>query len=64
MKKYADKLGIKWYRNKFKIQLKGCYRMEINSEAFAILILTIILSYKLNAAGIGKANALECISIL
>ena len=24
----------------FKIQLKGCYRMEINSKAFAIPILT------------------------
>ena len=28
----------------FKIQLKGCYRMEINSKAFAIPILTAILS--------------------
>ena len=28
----------------FMIQLKGCYRMEINSKAFAIPILTAILS--------------------
>ena len=43
MKKYANKLGIKWYENRFyfKIQLKGCY---INSKAFAIPILTAILS--------------------
>ena len=40
MKKYANKLGIKWYGNRFKIHLKGCYRMEINSKAFAIPILT------------------------
>ena len=46
MKKYANKLGIKWYGNRFyfKIQLKGCYKMEINSKAFAISILTAILS--------------------
>ena len=29
-----------WYRNRFKIQLKCCFRMEINSKAFAITILT------------------------
>ena len=28
------------YVNRLKIQLKGCYGMEINSEAFAIPILT------------------------
>ena len=61
MKKYANKLGIKWYGNRFKIQLKGCYRMEINSKAFAIPILTAILS---DAVRIGIANALEFISIL
>ena len=27
-----------------KIQLKGCYRMEINSKPFSIPILTAILS--------------------
>ena len=40
MKKYANKLRIKQYGNRFKIQLKGSYRMEINSKAFAIPILT------------------------
>ena len=35
-------LGIKWYENRFKIQLKGCYRMKINSKAFTIPILTAI----------------------
>ena len=29
-----------WKQVYFKIQLKGCYRMEINSKAFAIPILT------------------------
>ena len=65
---YANKLGIKWYGNRFyfKIQLKGCYRMEINSKAFAIRILTAsyIVNYKLDAVRIGIANALEFISIL
>ena len=40
MKRYANKLGIKWYGNRFKMQLRGCYKMEINSKAFAIPILT------------------------
>ena len=35
-----NKLGIKYYGNRLKIQLKGCYRMGINSKAFAIPILT------------------------
>ena len=39
-KKYANKLGIKWYGTRFKIELKGCYKIEINSKAFAIPILT------------------------
>ena len=47
------------------MQLKGCYRMEIKSEAFAIPILTAItVNYKLNAVRIGIANVLEFISIL
>ena len=55
-----------WKQVYFKIQLKGCYRMEINSKAFAIPILTaiIIVNYKLDAVRIGIANALEFISIL
>ena len=39
-KKYANKLRIKWYGNKLKIQLKGCYKMEIDFKAFAIPILS------------------------
>ena len=54
-KKYANKLGIKKYGNRFKIQFKGCYKMEINSKAFAIPILTAIIEI---------ANALEFVSIL
>ena len=48
------------------IQLKGCYRMEINSKASAIPILTAsyIVNYKLDAVRIGIADALEFISIL
>ena len=42
MKNYTNKFGISG--NRLKIQLKGCYRMEINSKAFAIPILTAILS--------------------
>ena len=38
--KYANKLGIKQCGNRLKIQLKGCCKMEINSKAFAIPILT------------------------
>ena len=63
MKKYANKLGIKWYGNRLKIQLKGCYKMEINSKVFATLILTAILS-TIDAVRIGMANALEFIPIL
>ena len=33
-----------WKQVLFKIQLKGCYGMEINSKAFTIPILTAILS--------------------
>ena len=39
-KKYANKLGIKWYGNRLKIQFKDLYRMEMNSKAFAIPFLT------------------------
>ena len=44
----------------------GCYRMEMNSKAFAIPILTAtyIVNYKLDAIRIGIANDLEFISIL
>ena len=35
VKNHTNKLGIKWYGNRLKIQLKGCYRMGIISEAFA-----------------------------
>ena len=42
--KNANKLWIKWYGNRFKIQLKGCYTMEINSTVFTTPILTAILS--------------------
>ena len=40
MKKYANKLEIKQYGNRLKLQLNGCYKMEINFKAFAIPILT------------------------
>ena len=39
--KYANKLGIKQCGNRLKIQLKGCYKMEINSKVFAIPIPTV-----------------------
>ena len=39
-KKYANKSGTKYYGNRLKIELKGCYKMEINSKVFAIHILT------------------------
>ena len=38
--KDANKLGIKWYANRLKVQLKGCYRVKTNPKAFAIPILT------------------------
>ena len=43
-KNYANKLGIKQDGNRLKIQIKGYYRMEINSKTFAIPILIAILS--------------------
>ena len=53
------------YGNLFKIQLKGCYRMETNSKAFAIPILTaIIVNYKIDVVRIGVPNALEFVLIL
>ena len=42
MKNYASKLGMR--ENRLKVQFKDWYRMEINSKAFAIPILTAILS--------------------
>ena len=44
MKKVCKQVRDQMVWNRFKIQLKGCYRMEINSKAFAIPILTAILS--------------------
>ena len=38
--KYANNLEIKQYGNRLKIQLKGYYKMEINSKTLAIPILT------------------------
>ena len=52
MKKYANKLGIKYYGNWFKV----CYIMEINSKTFAIPILTAIVNYKLDTVRIWIAN--------
>ena len=44
MKKVCKQVRDQIVRKQLKIQLKGCYRMEINSKAFAIPILTAILS--------------------
>ena len=43
-KKCANKLGTKCDGYRLKIQLKGCYKREINSKVFAIPILTAIFS--------------------
>ena len=64
--KYENKLGIKQYGNRLKIQLKGCYRMEVNSKAFATTILTgsgLQLTIQ-QSEYIGIADALEFISVL
>ena len=66
MKKYANKLGIKWYGNRFKIAIaQGLLWNEINSKAFAYPYSDCyIVNYKLDAVRIGIANALEFISVL
>ena len=44
MKKVCKQVRNQIVWKQLKIQLKGCYKMEINSKAFAIPILTAILS--------------------
>ena len=44
MKKVCKQVRDQMVWKQVKIQLKGCYRMEINSKALAIPILTAILS--------------------
>ena len=51
---YANKLKIKKYVNKLKVELSGCYRTKFNSKAFVIHILTAIV-IKTNSVRIGKA---------
>ena len=52
-KNYTNKLKIKKYRNKMK--LNDCYRTKVDSETFAISIL--IASAFMLAVRIGIANA-------
>ena len=54
-KNYTNKLKIKKYRNKMK--LNDCYRTKVDSETFAISILT--ASAFMLAVRIGIANASE-----
>ena len=66
VKNYANKLKIKTYVNKLKMELNGCYRMTVNSKAFAIPILTEFAFIMIDtiAVKIRKANALELTFIL
>ena len=57
---------IKKHVNKMKMELSYWYKTKLNSKAFAIAILTAIVSIiiKANAVRVGIANALELTFIL
>ena len=66
MKKVCKQVRDQIVWKQVEVQLKGCYRMKINSKAFAIPILTASSLYVVDniTVRIGIPNALEFITVL